>query len=77
MPLLRTSANRLKRRAANRVAHTGVIVPFTEMVVAMGVEPATPSAESIEQAAEFVPVETLSASEFDDLLIKHGLPIGK
>lgn len=35
MPLLRTSSSRLKRRTAHRVADAGVIVPFTEMVVAL------------------------------------------
>lgn len=44
----------------------------------LGIEPShkTEVAESIDQAAEFIPVETLSKEAFDDLLKKHGLPTG-
>ena len=42
----------------------------------MGYEPKTNSA-SIEDAAEFVPVNTVTKTEFDDILKQHGLPVGK
>lgn len=32
---------------------------------------------SIEDAAEFVPVNTVTETEFDDILKQHGLPTGK
>lgn len=45
----------------------------------LGVEPAThpANAGSIEEAAEFIPVATVSKDEFDELLKQHGLPTGE
>jgi len=43
----------------------------------LGFEPtgmSTTDAGSLEQAAEFIPVNTLTKTEFDDLLRQHGLP---
>ncbi|WP_157870564.1 hypothetical protein [Azospira oryzae] len=44
-----------------------------------GIEPTTAAekTQSIEQAAEFIPVETLSEADFDALLRQHGLPTGE
>ena len=41
----------------------------------LGIESSSEPAGSVEDAAEFIPVETISKSEFDDLLKKHGLPV--
>jgi hypothetical protein len=52
--------------------------PPVHLLVAgyMGYEPKTNSA-SIEDAAEFVPVNPVTKTEFDDILKQHGLPVGK
>lgn len=63
--------------------------PLHKMVAAyLGVEPASKHipadgdevsayGESIEEAAEFMPVASLGKEEFDGLLEQFGLPIGK
>ncbi|AEV24623.1 hypothetical protein Dsui_0203 [Azospira oryzae PS] len=54
--------------------------PIHRMVAAFfGIEPTTAAekTQSIEQAAEFIPVETLSEADFDALLRQHGLPTGE
>lgn len=37
----------------------------------------TTETDSLQEAAEFIPVNTLNKSEFDDLLRQHGLPTGE
>lgn len=46
----------------------------------LGIEPTgttTTDAGSLEQAAEFIPVNTINKTDFDDLLRRHGLPTGE
>ena len=55
--------------------------PLHRMVASfLGIEP-TPSAPqqsaSLEEAAEFIPANRVSESEFDAILAQHGLPISK
>lgn len=52
--------------------------PLHRMVASfLGIEPAkTPQqTASLEEAAEFIPANRVSASEFDAILAQHGLPI--
>lgn len=54
--------------------------PVHTLVAAyIGYEPKAKSTEtdSLHEAAEFIPVNTLNKSEFDDLLRQHGLPTGE
>lgn len=52
--------------------------PPVHLLVAgyMGYEPKQ-NATSLEEAAEYVPVNTVTAEEFEDILKQHGLPTGK
>lgn len=42
----------------------------------LGVGKSANTPQNINDAAEFVPVNTVSTAEFDALLASHGLPIG-
>lgn len=54
--------------------------PLHRMVAAyLGIEPVgqEENTDSLERAAEFIPVNTLNKTEFDNLLKQHGLPTGE